>query len=55
MQVVERARREDLDQPLRYPVRFVRNRQSNVVIDRQFNTGETYSVLYCRIRVLCSA
>ena len=38
-QVVERARREDLDQPLTYPVRFVRNRQAQPVIDRQFNTG----------------
>lgn len=37
-QVVDRARREDLDQPLQYPCRFVRNSKGQPVIDRLFNT-----------------
>ena len=35
---MDRARREDLDQPLQYPCRFVRNSQGQPVIDRLFNT-----------------
>ena len=37
-QVVDRARREDLDKPLQYPCRFVRNSQGQPVIDSLFNT-----------------
>lgn len=40
MQVVERAQKEDLQQPQKYLVSFIRNNRGQVIIDRRFNTSQ---------------
>lgn len=44
MQVVERAKREDLNNVLRYKACFIRNSRGEVVIDRAFNTSALLEV-----------
>ena len=39
MQVVERARREDLQKKIRYEVSYIKNKKGKVIIDRRFNTA----------------
>ena len=40
MQVVQRAQKEDLQQPQKYLVSFMRNNRGQVIIDRRFNTSQ---------------
>lgn len=44
MQVVERAQKEDLQQPQKYLVSFMRNNRGQVIIDRRFNTSQLVSL-----------
>ncbi|KAK9812762.1 hypothetical protein WJX72_003291 [[Myrmecia] bisecta] len=44
LRVVERAKREDLNKPLRYEVAFIRNRQGKIITDRRFNTNKLLDV-----------
>ena len=39
MQVVERARREDLQKKIRYEVSYIKNKKGKIIIDRRFNTA----------------
>jgi hypothetical protein len=44
MQVVERARREDLKKKIRYEVSYIRNKKQKVIIDRRFNLASLMNV-----------
>ena len=44
LQVVERAQKEDLQQPQKYLVSFMRNNRGQVIIDRRFNTSQLVSL-----------
>jgi hypothetical protein len=43
-QVVERAKREDLNNVLKYSVSFIRNKRGEVITDRRFNTASLLEV-----------
>ncbi|DBA87726.1 hypothetical protein WJX77_012066 [Trebouxia sp. C0004] len=44
LKVVERAQKEDLQQPQKYLVSFMHNNRGQVVIDRRFNTSQLVSL-----------
>ncbi|KAL0034900.1 hypothetical protein WJX77_012066 [Trebouxia sp. C0004] len=44
VKVVERAQKEDLQQPQKYLVSFMHNNRGQVVIDRRFNTSQLVSL-----------
>ncbi len=43
-QVVDRAKREDLNNVLKYSVSFIRNKRGEVITDRRFNTASLLEV-----------
>lgn len=44
LQVVDRAKQEDLQHPQKYLVTFMRNNRGQVIIDRRFNTSQLVSM-----------
>ena len=44
LQVVERARTEDLKRKIRYEVSYIRNKKQKVIIDRRFNLASLMNV-----------
>lgn len=44
MQILDRARREDLQKKIRYEVAYIKNKKGKVIIDRRFNTASLMNV-----------
>lgn len=44
LQVVERAKREDLKKKIRYEVSYIKNKKGKIIIDRRFNTASLMNV-----------